>query len=89
MAKKYSDDIQQVVFMNPETGIKYAIDISDVLEMEKHYSDMDHFLYAPDDMFVEGIPVSSNRKNGSLIFDYEHKTKLKVKGLVPAWTVIC
>jgi hypothetical protein len=78
MAKKYSEDIQRVVYMNPETGIKYAIDISEVLIMQKHYRDMDHFLYAPDNLFVDGCLFSSNRKNWMLILDYEHKAKRKI-----------
>jgi hypothetical protein len=80
--------VQYVIYKNSLTGISYAIGISDVLNMEKHYSDMDKFLYAPDDLFVEGYPVTWEGKNGMLNFDYERKTLLKVKTLVPSWVTI-
>ena len=86
--RKYSEHIIYVVYRNPLTDQRYAVDVADAIEIEKHYSDMDHFLYAPDDLFVEGIPVSYERKNGIMNLDYEHKIKLKVKILVNAWVTI-
>jgi hypothetical protein len=71
-----------------KTGIEYAVNILEVQIMEEYYSDMDKFLYAPDNLFVEGYPVTWERKNGMLIFDYEHRTLLKVKTLVPSWVTI-
>jgi hypothetical protein len=86
--RKYSEHIIYVVYRNPLTDQRYAVDVADAIEIEKHYSDMDHFLYAPNDLFVDGIPVSTERRNGIMNFDFEHKTKLKVKTLVPAWVTV-
>lgn len=77
-----------VIYKNHLTGHYYAIGISDSIELEKQYSDMDHFLYAPDDLFVDGIPIRIERKNGMMNFDLENKTILKVKTLVPAWITV-
>ena len=81
--EKYSEHIIYVIYKDPETDIQYAVSISDVLIMDKYYSDMDKFLFAPDDLFVDGIPISIERKNGMMNFDFENKIKLKVKTLVP------
>lgn len=80
--KKYSNDILYVLYKDTETGNKFALEISDVYSLDKHYSDWDEFLYAPDDLFVKGYLVSYNQKNGMLDFDFENKTKLKVKNLI-------
>jgi hypothetical protein len=86
--RRYRENVQFVIYKNPLSGQCYAVNISDEIEMDKHYSDMDHFLYAPDDLFVEGIPCSTERRNGMMNFDFEHKIKLKVKTLVPAWITV-
>jgi len=86
--RKYNEHTLYVIYKYPETDIQYAVSISDVLFIEKHYSDIDKFLYAPDDLFVDGIPISIERKNGMMNFDFENKIKLHVKTLVPAWNTV-
>jgi hypothetical protein len=78
--KKYNELIH-VIYENVNTGDRYAVDIPDVVELDKYYSEMDKFLYAPDDLFVDCYPISSNPKNGLINFDYEHKMKINVKVL--------
>ena len=86
--RKYRENTIYVIYKNPETDIKYAVSISDVLIIEEYFSDMDNFLYAPDDLFVDGIPISIERKNGMMNFDFKNIIKLKVKSLVPAWMTV-
>jgi hypothetical protein len=56
--------------------------------LDKHYSDMDQFLYAPDDLFVNGYLTTNNTKNGMLDFDFEHKVELKVKDLIRTYVTV-
>jgi hypothetical protein len=49
---------------------------------------MDKFLYAPDNLIVEGNLITYNSKNGIIEFDFEHKIKLEVKNLVLTWTTV-
>ena len=86
--RKYRDTVQYVIYKNLHTGEWYAVDISDAIEIEKHYSDMDKFLYAPDDLMVVGYPVSIERRNGMMNFDVEHKEMLVVKTLVPTYVTV-
>jgi hypothetical protein len=86
--KKYSEDIRYVLYKDSETGNIYALDISDVYSLDKHFSDMDEFLYAPDDLYVDGILTTYNPKNGIIDYDPEHMVKIKVKNLKSTWTII-
>ena len=36
----------------------------------------------------DGYPVNWDKKDGRLNIDYDHKTNLNVKGLIPAWVTI-
>jgi hypothetical protein len=70
--KKYDDNIRYWIYQNMRTDDYYAIEISAAKILDTYHSDMDDFLYAPDDLLVECIPVT---------FNYENKIQVKVMSL--------
>lgn len=84
----YREDVQLIIFKNRINNSRFAITRSDVVAINKHYSDRDHFLYAPDGLFVDGLPCSWDRSSGMLYIEYENKVSLNVKDLVPAWVTV-
>lgn len=85
---EYTDEVLNIVFRNVIIDKSFAISKVNVIEIVKYYSYWDHFIYAPEDLFVEGYPVSWNKKNGMLNIDYNKKSSLKVKELLPAWVTV-
>jgi hypothetical protein len=77
-----------VIYINALTGDSFVIPKSDAININKFYSGMDKFLYAPDNLIVEGNLITYNSKNGIIEFDFEHKIKLEVKNLVLTWTTV-
>jgi hypothetical protein len=86
--KRYDDDVKYVIYRDGVGGSEYAIESADVIALDKHYSDMDKFHYAPDDLFVDGYLVTRNYKSGMFEYDFEYKTKLKIKTLIPTWSTV-
>lgn len=82
-----TDTTEFIVFRVPETDQQYAIPISALDILNRYHSDFDHFLYAPDDLFVEAIPIACD-KRGLIHFDLENKTQILLKKLKPTWTFI-
>lgn len=85
---KYKNSVGYVVYRSPETDKDYAVENPDVLIIEKYFRDCDKFLSAPDELFVDGIPISFERKNGMMNLDFDNKIKIKVKSLIPAWITV-
>jgi hypothetical protein len=79
--KKYDDNIRYWIYQNMRTDDYYAIEISAAKILDTYHSDMDDFLYAPDDLLVECIPVTFNRNSGMIDFNYENKIQVKVMSL--------
>lgn len=84
---RVSETTEYIILENSSTEQRIAVHVSNIEMLNKHYSDMDHFLYAPDDLLVEGIPITFNTR-GLILFDFDNKTKILVKKLKPTWIYI-
>jgi len=78
--RKYSNNTKYVIYQNIHTEHYYAVAIAEVIKLDIHHSDMDNFLYAPEDLSVDCIPVSFNRNNGMIDFE-NNKIRINVHNL--------